>query len=75
MKDSYSKMRSFMAKNCPESPSVTKLKEESEKLHIQKLQEEARLLELYNNKKLTNKNTIRKARTVAQKYAEGNKEN
>lgn len=70
MKDSFSKMRSFMAKNCPEKPTAKQLKEEGEALHLKKLQEEARLLELYNNKKLTNKNTIRKARTIAEKYAD-----
>lgn len=69
MKDSFSKMRSFMAKNCPEKPTVEQLKKESEVLNLKRLEEEARLLELYNQKKLTNKDTIRKARAIAQKYA------
>lgn len=69
MKDSFSKMRSFMAKNCPEKPTVEQLKKESEVLNLKRLEEEARLLELYNQKKLTNKNTIHKARAIAQKYA------
>ncbi len=73
MKDNFSKMRSFMAKNCPEKPSIEDLKKESEELYIKKLQDEARLLELYNQKKLTNKDTIRKARAIAQKYADNNK--
>ena len=75
MKDSFSKMRSFMAKNCPEKPTVEQLKKESEALNVKKLKEEAHLLELYNQKKLTNKNTIRKARAIAQKYAEAKKDN
>ena len=70
MKDSFSKMRSFMAKHVPESPKAEDLKKESEALYLQKLENDARLLELYNNKKLTNKNTIRKARALAQKYNE-----
>jgi hypothetical protein len=70
MKDNFSKMRSFMAKNCPEKPSVEDLKKESEELYVKKLQDEARLLELYNQKKLTNKDTIRKARAIAQKYTD-----
>lgn len=69
MKDSFSKMRSFMAKNCPEKPTVEQLKKESEVLNLKRLEEEAHLLELYNQKKLTNKDTIRKARAIAQKYA------
>lgn len=73
MKDSFSKMRSFMAKNCPEKPTVDDLKKESEELHLLKLKEEAYLLELYNKKKLTNKNTIRKARAIAQRYTEEKK--
>lgn len=68
MKDSFSKMRSFMAKNAPEKKTCDELKEESEKLYLKKLEEEKRLLELYNQKKLTNKDTIRKARAIAQKY-------
>ena len=72
MKDNFSKMRSFMAKNCPEKPSIEDLKKESEELYVKKLQDEARLLELYNQKKLTNKDTIRKARAIAQKYADNN---
>lgn len=67
MKDNFSKMKSFMAKNAPASLSVDDLKKESEQLYINKLNEDARLLELYNQKKLTNKNTIRKARMLAQK--------
>lgn len=68
MKDNFSKMRSFMAKNIPEKQTCDDLKEESEKLYLKKTEDEARLLELYNQKKLTNKNTIRKARAIAQKY-------
>ena len=67
MKDNFSKMKSFMAKNAPTSLSVDDLKKESEQLYVNKLNEDARLLELYNQKKLTNKNTIRKARMLAQK--------
>ena len=75
MKDSFSKMRSFMAKNCPEKPTALQLKEEGEALHLQKIQEETHLIELYNNKKLTNKNTIRKARVIAERYAGNKKDN
>lgn len=59
-----------MAKNCSTTPTVEELKKESEELNLKRLQEETRLLELYNQKKLTNKNTIRKARAIAQKYAD-----
>ena len=59
-----------MAKNCSTTPTVEELKKESEELNLKRLQEEAHLLELYNQKKLTNKNTIRKARAIAQKYAD-----
>ncbi|HAH17791.1 MAG TPA: hypothetical protein DCL29_02095 [Eubacterium sp.] len=67
-KDNYSKMRSFMAKHAPEKLSVKDLKEDSEARYEQKTKEDARLLELYNQKKLTNKNTIRKAKAIADKY-------
>ena len=43
-------------------------KQEGDELYLKKTEEEARLLELYNQKKLTNKDTIRKARAIAQKY-------
>ena len=69
MKDAYSSFRSFMAKNVPENTSEDALKKESESLYLKKLDEETKLLELYNQKKLTNKNTIRKARAIAEKYA------
>ena len=72
MKNEFNFYKSFMAKNAPQSPKAEDLKKESENLYTKKLQEEARLLELYNKKKLTNKNTIRKARAIAQKYAEQN---
>ena len=68
MKDSYSKMRSFMAKHIPEKNKEEDIKKEGEVLYLKRTEEEARLLELYNQKKLTNKNTIRKARAIAQKY-------
>ena len=68
MKDSFSKMRSFMAKHIPEKNTAEDIKREGEELHLKKTQEEARLLQLYNDKKLTNKDTIRKARAIAQKY-------
>lgn len=67
MKDSYSKMRSFMAKNVPENRKVEDLKKESEKLYFKKQEDEDRLLELYEQKKLTNKNTIKKARAIAER--------
>ena len=73
MKDNFSKMKSFMAKNCPETPTVEQLKKESEELYLKRTQDEARLLELYNQKKLTNKETIRKARAIAQRYADKDK--
>ena len=68
MKDNFSKMRSFMAKNIPSEVSAEELKKEGDSLYQKKVEEEARLLELYNQKKLTNKDTIRKARAIAQKY-------
>ena len=68
MKDNFSKMRSFMAKNIPSEVNAEELKKEGDSLYQKKVEEEARLLELYNQKKLTNKNTIRKARAIAQKY-------
>lgn len=68
MKDDFSKMRSFMAKHTPISKKAEELKEEAESLYLKKLDEEARLLELYNQKKLINKNTIKKARAIAEKY-------
>lgn len=68
MKDNFSKMRSFMAKNIPSEVNAEALKKEGDSLYQKKVEEEARLLELYNQKKLTNKNTIRKARAIAQKY-------
>lgn len=73
MKNEFSFYKSFMAKNAPESPKAEDLKKESEKLYFKRIEDEARLLELYNNKKLTNKNTIRKAKAIAQKYAEQEK--
>lgn len=68
MKDNFSKMRSFMAKNIPSEVNAETLKKEGDSLYQKKVEEEARLLELYNQKKLTNKDTIRKARAIAQKY-------
>lgn len=68
MKDNFSKMRSFMAKNIPSEVNAEELKKEGDSLYQKKVEEEAHLLELYNQKKLTNKNTIRKARAIAQKY-------
>ncbi len=68
MKDDFSRMRSFMAKHAPARMKAEELKEEAEALYCKKVNEEARLLELYNQKKLTNKNTIRKARAIAEKY-------
>ena len=68
MKDDFSRMRSFMAKHAATSKKAEELKEEAESLYLKKLDEEARLLELYNQKKLTNKNTIKKARAIAEKY-------
>ena len=53
MKDNFSKMRSFMAKNIPSEVNAEELKKEGDSLY---------------QKKLTNKNTIRKARAIAQKY-------
>lgn len=67
-KDNFSKMRSFMDKHCKEKPTVEDLKAEAEALNFNRISEESRLLELYNQKKLTNKNTIRKARAIADKY-------
>lgn len=67
-KDIYSFRRSFMAKNVPENNSAEALKQEGDDLYLLRIKEEAYLLDLYNKKKLTNKNTIRKARAIAQKY-------
>lgn len=75
MKDNFSQMRSFMAKNCKESPKVEDLKAEAEALAEAKKKEEQKLLNLYVNKKLTNKNTIRKARVIAAEYAKAKEEN
>ena len=68
MKDIYSFRRSFMAKHIPEKNTAEDLKKEGEELHLKKKKEEAYLLKLYNEKKLTNKETVRKARAIAQKY-------
>ena len=68
MKDDFSRIRSFMAKHAPTKKKAEELKEEAESLYLKKMNEEARLLELYNQKKLTNKNTIKKARAIAEKY-------
>lgn len=68
MKDIYSFRKSFMAKHIPEKNTAEDLKKEGEELHLMKKKEEAYLLKLYNEKKLTNKETIRKARAIAQKY-------
>lgn len=57
-----------MAKYASEKPSCDDLKKESETLYAKKLEEETKLMELYNQKKLTNKNTIHKARTIIEKY-------
>ena len=57
-----------MAKHIPEKNTAEDLKKEGEELHLMKKKEEAYLLKLYNEKKLTNKETIRKARAIAQKY-------
>lgn len=57
-----------MAKHAPTRMKAEELKEEAESLYLKKMNEEARLLELYNQKKLTNKNTIKKARAIAEKY-------
>ena len=67
-KDIYSFRKSFMAKHIPEKNTAEDIKKEGEELHLKKAKDEARLLELYNQKKLTNKDTIRKARVIAQKY-------
>ena len=67
-KDPYSKMRSFMAKHAPEKMSAEDLKEEGDRLYYKKLDEEERLLELYKQKKLTNKDAIRSARAILQRY-------
>ena len=75
MKDNFSQIRSFMAKNCKESPKVEDLKAEAEALAEAKKKEEQKLLNLYVNKKLTNKNTIRKARAIAAEYAKAKEEN
>lgn len=72
-KDPYSKMRSFMAKHAPEKMSAEDLKEEGDRLYYKKLDEEERLLELYKQKKLTNKDAIRKARAILQRYTEKDK--
>ena len=61
-----------MAKNCPETLSAEELKKNGDAAYVEKTKEDARLLELYNNNKLTNKNTIRKARALAQKYNKSN---
>jgi hypothetical protein len=57
-----------MAKHAPEKNTAEDIKKEGDELYLKKTEEEARLLELYNQKKLTNKDTIRKARAIAQKY-------
>ena len=77
MKDSFSQMRSFMAKKASQKLSVEDLKKESEALFVKKQAEEDKLVELYNAKKLTNKNTIRKARNIVnqRKAAETQKNN
>ena len=67
-KDIYSFRKSFMAKHISEKNTAEDIKKEGDELYLKKTEEEARLLELYNQKKLTNKDTIRKARAIAQKY-------
>ena len=58
-----------MAKNCSETPSLEDLEKEAGKLYNAKKAEEQKLLDLYANNKLKNKNTIRKARIIANEYA------
>ena len=74
MKTSYAKMQSFMAKNAPVKMTAEELKKEADELYEKKLKEDAYLLKLYNEKKLTNKKTIQKARAVAAKYNEKKKD-
>lgn len=75
MKDNFSKMRSFMDRHCKMSPKAEELKKEAEVFAEAKKKEEQKLLNLYANKKLTNKNTIRKARAIAAEYAKTKENN
>ena len=73
MKDDFSRMRSFMAKHASVKMSAEEPKKEADELYEKKLKEDTYLLKLYNEKKLTNKKTIQKARAVAAKYNEKTK--
>ena len=66
--------RSFMAKNIPVERKEEDLRKESIKLYNKRVEEEDRLLELYEQKKLHNKNTIKKAQAIKAKRAAAKKE-
>lgn len=66
--------RSFMAKNIPAERKEEDLRKESIKLYNKRVEEEDRLLELYEQKKLYNKNTIKKAQAIKAKRAAAKKE-
>lgn len=74
MKTDYAKMKSFMAKHAASSPTLKDLKDEGDAFYLKKKQEEAKLLEAYNQKKLKSKKDIRRAKVLAQKLASSVKE-
>ena len=69
MKDNFSKMRSFMDKHVPIKMTEEELKKEGDALSNKRREEEDRLLKLYEEKKLTNKNTIAKAKSIKARRA------
>lgn len=68
MRTDFSKMKSFMDKYSNKM-TEDELKKESNRLYEQRVENEKRLVELYDAKKLTNPDTIRKAKSIKAKRA------
>lgn len=63
MKTKYGQIQGFMAKYGNEM-TREELEKEAQRLYDKRIADEDRLLRLYEEKKLTNKNTIRKAKAI-----------
>lgn len=63
MKTKYGQIQGFMAKYGNEM-TREELEKEAQRLYDKRIADEDRLLRLYEEKKLTNKNTIRKAKMI-----------
>ena len=66
MKTNYAKIQSFMAKHAIKK-SEEELVKESQALYNDKKAEEEKLIQLYEDKKLKNPDTIRKAKSIKAK--------